>query len=221
MRMGQQMKLAPRMIQSMEILQMPQAQLEERLEQELASNPTLELREPGPDVDELRRDQEQQERDNRENERELNLDDRSGSDDFERLSNLSEQYGEAWESNTTGSAANSTPTQTRDFRDSGSNMSSDFARRQVASAAGGRDAKMDAMANTQARTASLYDQLVEQWHLVGVFDERIERAGRVPHRVSRRRRVSPHAHERTRPAGTRGDGRGHAGAGAAPPPAGA
>ena len=45
MRMGQQMKLAPRMIQSMEILQMAALALEERIEQELASNPTLELRE--------------------------------------------------------------------------------------------------------------------------------------------------------------------------------
>ena len=36
MRMGQQMKLAPRMIQSMEILQMPLTELQERIEQELA-----------------------------------------------------------------------------------------------------------------------------------------------------------------------------------------
>jgi DNA-directed RNA polymerase specialized sigma54-like protein len=43
MKLGQQMKLAPRMIQSMEILQMSLAELEERIEQELASNPTLEL----------------------------------------------------------------------------------------------------------------------------------------------------------------------------------
>lgn len=45
MRLGQQMKLAPRMIQSMEILQMPMAELEERIEQELESNPTLEVAE--------------------------------------------------------------------------------------------------------------------------------------------------------------------------------
>ena len=43
MKLGQQMKLAPRMIQSMEILQMSLTELEERIEQELASNPTLEL----------------------------------------------------------------------------------------------------------------------------------------------------------------------------------
>ena len=46
MKLGQQMKLAPRMIQSMEILQMPLAELEERIERELESNPTLEVVEP-------------------------------------------------------------------------------------------------------------------------------------------------------------------------------
>ncbi len=46
MKMGQHMKLAPRMIQSMEILQMPLAELEERIERELENNPTLEISEP-------------------------------------------------------------------------------------------------------------------------------------------------------------------------------
>ena len=46
MRMEQKMKLAPQMIQSMEILQLPLLALEERIEQELASNPVLELEEP-------------------------------------------------------------------------------------------------------------------------------------------------------------------------------
>jgi RNA polymerase sigma-54 factor len=43
MRMLQQMKLAPRMIQSMEILQLPIMALEERIRQEAAQNPALEL----------------------------------------------------------------------------------------------------------------------------------------------------------------------------------
>ncbi|MGQ0633715.1 MAG: RNA polymerase factor sigma-54 [Planctomycetaceae bacterium] len=42
MRMSQQMKLAPRMIQSMEILQLPIMALKERIEQELSENPLLE-----------------------------------------------------------------------------------------------------------------------------------------------------------------------------------
>ena len=39
------MKLAPRMIQSMEILQLPIMALQERITQELVENPTLEQRE--------------------------------------------------------------------------------------------------------------------------------------------------------------------------------
>ena len=50
LRMDQRMKLAPHMIQSMEILQMPMQALEARVEQELSTNPTLEIREVGPDV---------------------------------------------------------------------------------------------------------------------------------------------------------------------------
>jgi RNA polymerase sigma-54 factor len=42
MRMEQKMKLAPRMIQSMEILQLPLLALQEKIEQELNSNPVLE-----------------------------------------------------------------------------------------------------------------------------------------------------------------------------------
>src|SRR5438270_9941262 len=44
-RMDQRMILAPRMIQSMEILQLPIMQLQERIQQELQENPVLELTE--------------------------------------------------------------------------------------------------------------------------------------------------------------------------------
>ena len=46
MKMDQRMVLAPRMIQSMEILQLPLLALQERIEQELLSNPVLEQEEP-------------------------------------------------------------------------------------------------------------------------------------------------------------------------------
>ena len=46
LRTGQALRLAPRMIQSMEVLQMPLAQLQERVEQELERNVALELAEP-------------------------------------------------------------------------------------------------------------------------------------------------------------------------------
>ncbi len=52
MRMEQRMKLAPHMIQSMEILQLPILALQERIEQELNSNPVLEVEETSnPDSD--------------------------------------------------------------------------------------------------------------------------------------------------------------------------
>src|ERR1700704_592455 len=43
-KMSQNMILAPRMIQSMEILQLPIMALQERIQQELQENPVLELR---------------------------------------------------------------------------------------------------------------------------------------------------------------------------------
>ena len=44
LRMVQKQVLAPRMIQSMEILQLPILALQERIEQEMEENPVLELR---------------------------------------------------------------------------------------------------------------------------------------------------------------------------------
>src|SRR3984893_14588452 len=48
-RMDQKMILAPRMIQSMEILQLPIMALQERIQQELQENPVLELKEVAGD----------------------------------------------------------------------------------------------------------------------------------------------------------------------------
>src|SRR5438128_2568514 len=48
-RMDQKMILAPRMIQSMEILQLPIMALQERIQQELQENPVLELKEVSAD----------------------------------------------------------------------------------------------------------------------------------------------------------------------------
>ena len=52
LRMVQKQVLAPRMIQSMEILQLPIMALQERIEQEMQENPTLELQEEDPDLPE-------------------------------------------------------------------------------------------------------------------------------------------------------------------------
>ena len=87
--------LTPRMIQSMEILQMPLAALEERIEQELQSNPVLEFREGEseadviPDIDPI--DTGKNERS--EDERSLVVKEDSGqSEDFERLAKISEYF---------------------------------------------------------------------------------------------------------------------------------
>lgn len=144
MRIDQRMRLAPRMIQSMEILQLPSAALEQRIEQELSTNPTLELRDPGADSQAIEAERAQEKRDEREGERELVVKDdqvdSSHADDFERLNNISEEYADTWASNTGGA---------RPARNSGE-----------------RDAKMDAMANAAARPQSLADQLLSQWSLV-------------------------------------------------------
>ena len=50
-RMSQVQIMAPRMIQSMEILQMPIMDLQERIQQELDENPVLELKEPTGESD--------------------------------------------------------------------------------------------------------------------------------------------------------------------------
>ena len=151
MRIDQRMRLAPRLIQSMEILQLSMAALEQRIDQELSTNPTLELREPGADAETIQAEQAQEQRDAGEGERELVVRDdqvdASHADDFERLNNISEEYSESWASNTyeTGDEAY---------------------RFRAARNTGERDAKIDAMANAAARPQSLDDQLLGQWALV-------------------------------------------------------
>src|SRR5438445_12913625 len=50
MRIEMRLRLAPRMIQSMEILQLPLMALQERIAQELSENPMLEAPEVEPEV---------------------------------------------------------------------------------------------------------------------------------------------------------------------------
>ncbi|MBI1374109.1 MAG: RNA polymerase factor sigma-54 [Phycisphaera sp.] len=147
MRMEQRMKLSPRMIQSMEILQLASMALEERIEQELEANPTLELVEESADRNKLEQD------DGYDPEAPMVVADTeqdNASDDFERLSDMSEQYGDTWEQNTEGSADYHTPMRK--------------------APSGERDAKMDAMANTACRSASLVDQMLDQWRYVDIDD---------------------------------------------------
>ncbi len=89
--------LAPRMIQSMEILQLPVLALQERIEQEMNENPMLETQESDPDVPD-----EVAERDNpdapSENEKELVVDDtKDNQDDFERLMEMDQEFPDAFD----------------------------------------------------------------------------------------------------------------------------
>src|SRR5207302_8452639 len=95
----QDMRLAPRMIQSMEILQLPLMSLLDRLQLELEKNPVLELREsrdetPGVETDfkgteSLPPDKPQDpERD------ELVVDDTTAELDFDRYDALCRDYGD-------------------------------------------------------------------------------------------------------------------------------
>ena len=123
LRLEQRMKLSPRIIQAMEILQLPLMALQERIEQELISNPCLELLE-GPAEDASPAPPEKAGPD-RGDEAMVVSDDDSHRRDFERLAEFAAAYGEEMEW-------------------------ADSAYRRPAVRADGRDSKMDALANTPA-----------------------------------------------------------------------
>ncbi len=149
MRLGQQMKLAPRVIQSMEILQMPLTELEERIEQELAGNATLELVEPGADRPEPAADV-----------RGEGAGEASAAEEgFDRLDRYERANPEAAENEYSARPLRDRPERAPSRRLDGE-----------------RDGKMDAMAAAPARAASLGEQLVNQWHLADV-DESLRRPG--------------------------------------------
>ena len=97
MQMAQKQVLAPRMIQSMEILQLPIIALQERLEQEMEDNPVLDQIEP----DESDRSLEEtavSPDSPTESERELVVgDDTNNEDDFERLLNMADNLPDVYE----------------------------------------------------------------------------------------------------------------------------
>ncbi|HIN53828.1 MAG TPA: RNA polymerase sigma-54 factor, partial [Planctomycetes bacterium] len=79
-------KLAPRMIQSMEILQLPLLDLQDRIDQEMTENPLLEI----DDVDASLPDRDDSETTESDENRELVVEEDSNNvEDFERLDNLS------------------------------------------------------------------------------------------------------------------------------------
>jgi RNA polymerase sigma-54 factor len=143
------MKLAPRIIQAMEILQLPMHALLERIDAELQSNPVLELQEGSDEPGERYADDGSAADRGEET---MTVDENDQSDDFERLSEFTEEYGiEPFVSD----APYSPPAK---------NWS------------GQADPKMEAMANTPAPEVSLTDYLLDQWRFVEA-DEAIHQAG--------------------------------------------
>src|SRR6185295_6703484 len=131
LRQVQKQVLAPRMIQSMEILQLPIMALQERIEQEIQENPVLDLTEDDIDSPDQSSDIENPNAPTEE-ERELVVDETKNEDDFERLLNMDEEWPDHFEER-------SRPSSTR--------VEEEGAR------------KHDAMANMVARPQSLQDYL--------------------------------------------------------------
>lgn len=127
--------MSPRMFQSMEILRLAQAELDEKIEQELIDNPVLEMLSDGPENDE-KPEKETKEKDVEQKELVIEESQRS-ADDFERLLNLDRENPE--------------------FFDERPRMSAN--RIQESS-----DRQHDMMANVAMRSETLHDHLLQQLH---------------------------------------------------------
>ena len=175
LRMEQKMKLAPHMIQAMEILQLPVLALAERIEQELNSNPVLELQDvsggdsdENDDVEQVQQDTEGQgdaesgtaddlgagadaeagdgaETEADVDEGDTDLDDAAG---FEKLESIDDNFDDHF-------------VQADSFRPVRSDQP---------------DPKHEAIKNTAAGPKSLYEYLIEQWNLIDA-DEPVKKAG--------------------------------------------
>jgi RNA polymerase sigma-54 factor len=145
LKLGQNLKMAPRMIQSMEILQMSLADLQERIEQELENNPTLELAENEGEAP-TRAELDAAQPSNPGEPLKIGEDDKA---EFSRLDEFEEEHPDA--------ADNAI----EDIRP----RDRDLEYRPTATGGEEGDAKMDAMAALPARSAPLVDQLQDQWTL--------------------------------------------------------
>lgn len=137
MRMSQQMKLAPRMIQSMEILQLPLMALQERIDQELSENIVLEQVTPKkeqPLEPSLNGDESPVDIDRKE----LVTNEDNNASDFERLVEISKEWPD--DNYTSGS------------KPSSNRIDDDM------------DRQHDVMANAESRPRTIHEHLLEQFH---------------------------------------------------------
>jgi RNA polymerase sigma-54 factor len=148
MRLEQKMKLAPHMIQSMEILQLPILALQERIEQELNSNPVLETEQP-ESREEAESEQEDQSQEDTDDKDLVLSTDNNKAEDFERLDSLSESFTDYMEE--------AAPFRARIHTDE-------------------VDKKLEALKNTAAPPQSLHEYLADQWRLIEA-EESVKKAG--------------------------------------------
>lgn len=130
----------------MEILQLPLAALEERIEQELQSNPVLELREnegePAMEGETPQEPNNEAREEFSEGEQALVVREDDGAEDFDRLEKISEYLDNE---DYSGSLRNHTSSSSYE---------------------GERDKKLDALNNTAARSGNLAEHLMDQWLFV-------------------------------------------------------
>lgn len=146
--MEQRMKLAPHMIQSMEILQLPILALQERIEQELNGNPVLEM-EDDDNPDEVATAAEPTLDDNIGEQTLVVGTDKDKAGDFERLDSLDDEFKAFIDQ--------SGPYRGRHDSDE-------------------KDPKLEAIKNVAAPPQSLHDYLTEQWLMIDA-DEPVKKAG--------------------------------------------
>jgi RNA polymerase sigma-54 factor len=155
-RMEQKMILAPRMIQSMEILQLPVMALQERIEHELQENPVLELKEDDPEenpapadgLEEGAGEPESDPADGVSPEKELVIDDKGDNEqDFDRLVAINEDWADHFN---------------EEHRSSSNRVDEEM------------DKKHDAMVNMASRPQSLQDYLNDQLAFLDVLPADLE-----------------------------------------------
>ncbi len=148
----QTQKLAPKMIQSMEILQLPILALQERVEQEISENPMLEVQDVDPNLPDEPEEEEVDPNRQTEDEKELVVkDNQTNEEDFERLANMDNEMPESFD----------------DFRTSSNRMQE------------AQDRQHDLMANALERPESLNDYLIHQLAEMEIDDDHEQIAERI------------------------------------------
>lgn len=152
MKLSQEMKLSPRMIQAMEILQLPMLAIQERIDAEMEVNPVLELREDDDSPADVTVNPElATDFDDRGEKTMVVSEDSKNADDFSRLDDMTAEFG-------------------YDF----ANPDAPAPSRQEGIEASNR--KLEAMANTPAPAESLTEYLADQWRFVEA-PENVKTAG--------------------------------------------